>query len=211
MDTGANLRDARTLMAAKAILVKAGRSFATAIEEAQSDAERFGMWLDNEGQAHWERQRRLRTEKLNIDKAALFRKQIQMTADGRPPSVVDEKRAVARAEAALQQAETCLRNLKRWRGEYQRLLAQFRAGMNPLSHYVDQTIPSATAALNRMEQSIDGYLAKTLKRSDPEEFGAVADRANDAAPQSDGAGSMRRSTEEFTPPPPDQPQEPPHP
>ncbi len=197
MDTGANLRDARTLMAAKAILVKAGRSFATAIEEAQSDAERFGMWLDNEGQAHWERQRRLRTEKLNIDKAALFRKQIQMTADGRPPSVVDEKRAVARAEAALQHAETCLRNLKRWRGEYQRMLAQFRAGMNPLSHYVDQVVPSATAALNRMAQAIDGYLATTVKRSDSTEFDVPGGRSDDAEFDAAAAESMRRSAQEL--------------
>ncbi|MSR68888.1 MAG: hypothetical protein EXS17_00865 [Phycisphaerales bacterium] len=200
MDAGANLRDARTLMAAKAILVKAGRSFATAIEEAQSDAERFGMWLDNEGQAHWERQRRLRTEKLNIDKAALFRKQIQMTADGRPPSVVDEKRAVARSELAVQQAEAFLRNLKRWRGEYQRLLAQFRAGMNPLSHYVDQVVPTATAALNRMAQSIDGYLATTVKRSDPDGIETFGRETSELGAEADGAGSMRRSTQESTTP-----------
>ncbi len=43
MESGANLQDAKTLMAAKAMLTKAGQAFATAIEEAQSDAERFGM------------------------------------------------------------------------------------------------------------------------------------------------------------------------
>ncbi len=199
MDAGANLRDARTLMAAKAILVKAGRSFATAIEEAQSDAERFGMWLDGEGQAHWDRQRRLRTEKLNIDKSALFRKQIQPTADGRPPSVIDEKRAVARSEVALQHAESCLRNLKRWRGEYQRLLAQFRAGMNPLSHYVDQVVPTATASLNRMAQAIDAYLATTVKRTDAGESESLTQMPRDSS-ASGGLGSIRRGTDEPTGP-----------
>lgn len=209
MDAGANLRDARTLMAAKAILVKAGRSFATAIEEAQSDAERFGMWLDNEGQAHWERQRRIRTEKLNIDKAALFRKQIQMTADGRPPSVVDEKRAVARAEAALQHAETCLRNLKRWRGEYQRLLAQFRAGMNPLSHYVDQVVPSATTALNRMAQAIDGYLSTSVKRGESVDLDTRASDSSESRSTGEGSESMRRSADPVVDTPTDTAEEPP--
>ncbi len=194
MDGGAHLRDTNTLMAAKAIIVKAGQSFATAIEEAHSDAERFGMWLDGDGQAHWERQRRLRTEKLNIDRAALFRKQIQMTADGRPPSTVDEKRAVVRAEAALHQAETYLRNLKRWRIEYQRLLAQFRAGMNPLSHYVDQVVPSSIASLNRMAQAIDGYIATTVARTVDSESDHGLRVAGSDPPPTDTHTSMRRGT-----------------
>ncbi|MSQ90116.1 MAG: hypothetical protein EXS01_01805 [Phycisphaerales bacterium] len=159
MDTGANLRDTRTIMAAKAVLTKAARSFGSAIEESQSDAERFGMWLTGEGPTFWEGQRRKLTEKLNIDRAALFRKQIQMTADGRPPSTVDEKKAVVRAEHAVRHAEHCLRELRRWSIEYQRVLAQFRAGMGPLSTYVDQIVPAAVIALNRMAESIDAYIS----------------------------------------------------
>ncbi len=159
MDSGANLQDAKTLMAAKAMLIKASQSFATAIEEAQSDAERFGMWLNSEGPAHWERQRRLRTEKLNMDRSALVRKEMQMTADGRQPSTVDERKTVQRSEESVRRAEDCLRQLRKWAIEYQRVLAQFRAGFSPLSTYVDQTVPSAVASLNRMAQAIDAYIS----------------------------------------------------
>lgn len=166
MDSGANLQDAKTLMAAKAMLTKAGQGFATAIEEAQSDAERFGMWLNSEGPAHWERQRRLRTEKLNMDRSALVRKEMQMTADGRPPSTVDERKTVQRSEESVRRAEHCLQQLRKWAIEYQRVLAQFRAGFSPLSTYVDQTVPAAVASLNRMAQAIDAYLSTAPMKVD---------------------------------------------
>ncbi len=167
MDSGANLQDAKTLMAAKAMLIKASQGFATAIEEAQSDAERFGMWLNSEGPAHWERQRRLRTEKLNMDRSALVRKEMQMTADGRPPSTVDERKTVQRSEESVRRAEDCLRQLRKWAIEYQRVLAQVRAGFSPLSTYVEQTVPAAVASLNRRAQAIDAYISTAPVKVDP--------------------------------------------
>ncbi|MSR43758.1 MAG: hypothetical protein EXS15_00135 [Phycisphaerales bacterium] len=195
MDQGAHLRDTRTIMAAKAILTKAARGFATAIEESRSDAERFGMWLSSEGPTYWERQRRQLTEKLNGDRAALFRKEIQMTADGRPPSTVDERRTVARTEQAVRHAEHCLRELRRWAIEYQRVLALFRAGMGPLSTYVDQVIPASVASLNRMGEAIDSYLSTGPKGLEPE-LDAIANAAPESLQlpdlRTDAESSMRR-------------------
>lgn len=204
MDSGANLQDAKTLMAAKAMLTKAGQGFATAIEEAQSDAERFGMWLNSEGPAHWERQRRLRTEKLNMDRSALVRKEMQMTADGRPPSTVDERKTVQRSEESVRRAEHCLQQLRKWAIEYQRVLAQFRAGFSPLSTYVDQTVPAAVASLNRMAQAIDAYLStapmkvdSTLSLSDDvSQKGTIATNSNTPMRRSGSDSGSEASTNE---------------
>lgn len=159
MDQGADLRDTSTLMAAKAVLVKSSRGFATALEEAVSDAERFGMWLESAAPAEWERQLRQRSDRLNAAKSALYRKQMQPTADGRPPSVVDEKRAVDRAHAAVDEAQQYLRALKRWGPEYQRVLGRFRAGLSPLANLVESVLPRSIASINRMAEAIDAYLA----------------------------------------------------
>ncbi|MSR28024.1 MAG: hypothetical protein EXS03_00405 [Phycisphaerales bacterium] len=201
MDQGANLRDTAMLMAAKAVLAKTGRSLATALEEAVSDAERFGMWLEGAGPADWERQLRLRSEKLTIARNALFRKQIQMTADGRPPSVVDEKKAVRRAEQSVEEAQHCLKALKRWAIEYQRILGQFRAGLGPLSNYVESVIPKAIASINRMAMAVDAYLAtQPGKRASTEEIGLTLPVDPDAAGPEPGARSMRRGgSAEVTP------------
>lgn len=176
------------------MLIKAGRGFATAIEESQSDAERFAMWLNVEGPAHWERQRRVRTEKLNIDRSALVRKQMQMTADGRPPSTVDERKAVTRSERAVQHAEDCLRQLRRWAIEYQRVLALFRAGLGPLSTYVDQIVPAAVVSLNRMAQAIDSYISISPEKVDPSIGGALGSDDGVSKPliDADSASAMRR-------------------
>jgi hypothetical protein len=204
MESGANLQDAKTLMAAKAMLTKAGQAFATAIEEAQSDAERFGMWLNSEGPAHWERQRRLRTEKLNMDRSALVRKEMQMTADGRPPSTVDERKTVQRSEEAVRHAEHCLQQLRKWAIEYQRVLAQFRAGFSPLSTYVDQIVPTAIVSLNRMAQAIDAYLStapikvdSTLSLSDDvSQTGTIPTNSNTPMRRSGSDSGSEASTNE---------------
>lgn len=192
MESGANLQDSQTLMATKAMLLKASQGFATAIEEAQSDAERFGMWLNSEGPAHWERQRRLRTEKLNMDRSALVRKEMQMTADGRPPSTVDERKTVQRSEEAVRQSENCLRQLRKWAIEYQRVLAQFRAGFSPLATYVDQTVPAAVISLNRMAHAIDLYLSTAPVKVDPTVSALFGDAITKPSSESESNASMRR-------------------
>jgi len=159
VDSGANIRDTKAILDAKALIVKAARSMASVVEESQADSERFGLWLSGEAQAGWERQVRLRTTRLNEARSELMRKQMQPTADGRPPSTVDERKAVSRAEAALALAEDRLRRTRRWVMEYQRVLANFRAGMGSLGTFVDQIAPAAVAALNRMAESVDAYLA----------------------------------------------------
>jgi len=158
VDSGANIRDTKAVLDAKAVVVKAGRSMASVIEESQADSERFALWLSEEVQVGWERQIRVRTTRLNEARSELMRKQMQPTADGRPPSTVDERKAVTRAEAALASAEAHLRRTRHWIIEYQRVLANFRAGMGALSTFVDQVVPAAVSSLNKMAESVDAYL-----------------------------------------------------
>lgn len=185
MDSGANIRDTKAILDAKAVIVKAARSMASVLEESQADSERFAMWLSGEAQAGWERQVRLRTTRLNEARSELMRKQMQPTADGRPPSTVDERKAVSRAEAALASAEDRLRRTRHWVMEYQRVLANFRAGMGSLGTFVDQVAPSAVAALNRMAESVDAYLAAQAS--------PIVDLSTSDATPKDAAASMRRS------------------
>jgi hypothetical protein len=196
MSEGADLRDTSTLMAAKAVLVKSSRGFATAMEEAISDAERFGMWIESAGPSEWERQLRQRTDRLNMARSALYRKQMQPTADGRPPSVVDEKRALQRAEQAVEEAQQRLRALKRWSVEYQRVLGRFRAGLSPLANHVEGVLPRSIAAINRMAEAIDAYLATQsggpAQRALDADLGAFPDPQID----SDLGDSMRRGGSE---------------
>ncbi|MFM7480212.1 MAG: hypothetical protein ACKO4V_03660 [Planctomycetota bacterium] len=185
MDSGANIRDTKAILDAKALIVKAARSMASVVEESQADSERFGLWLSGEAQADWERQVRLRTTRLNEARSELMRKQMQPTADGRPPSTVDERKAVSRAEAALALAEDRLRRTRRWVMEYQRVLANFRAGMGSLGTFVDQIAPAAVAALNRMAESVDAYLAAQTS--------PLVDTPTTDIPSADSSISMRRT------------------
>lgn len=185
MDSGANIRDTKAILDAKAIIVKAARIMGLVIHESQSDSERFAMWLSDEVQVGWERQVRLRTKRLNEARSAFVRKQLQPTATGSPPSTVDERKAVARAEAALASAEERLRRTKHWVMEYQRVLATFRVGMGELGTFVDRVAPSAVAALNRMAESVDAYLAA--------QFSPLVDASNADSTPMESMEAMRRA------------------
>ncbi len=190
VDSGANIRDTKAILDAKAVIVKAARSIASVIEESQADSERFAMWLAGEAQSGWERQVRLRTTRLNEARSELMRKQMQPTADGRPPSTVDERKAVSRAEAALASAEDRLRRTRYWVMEYPRVLANFRAGMGSLGTFVDQVAPAAVSALNRMAESVDAYLAA---QSSP-----IVDAPTTDSAVVESKASMRRSGSDLT-------------
>lgn len=190
VDSGANIRDTKAILDAKAVIVKAARSIASVIEESQADSERFAMWLSGEAQSGWERQVRLRTTRLNEARSELMRKQMQPTADGRPPSTVDERKAVSRAEAALASAEDRLRRTRHWVMEYQRVLANFRAGMGSLGTFVDQVAPAAVSALNRMAESVDAYLAA--------QGSPIVDPSTTESAVVESKASMRRSGSDLT-------------
>jgi len=188
VDAGANIRDTKAILDAKAVIAKCALSMASVLEGSQADAERFAMWLSGEAQCGWEREVRLRTARLNEARGELMRKQMQPTADGRPPSTVDERKAVARAEAALADAEGRLRRTRYWVMEFQRVLANFRAGMGALGTFVDQVAPSAVASLNRMAASVDAYLAAQAS--------PIVDSSSEGVTPMDPTASMRRSGSE---------------
>lgn len=188
MDAGANIRDTKAILDAKAVIAKCALSMASVLEGSQADAERFAMWLSGEAQCGWEREVRLRTARLNEARGELMRKQMQPTADGRPPSTVDERKAVSRAEAALADAEDHLRRTRYWVMEFQRVLANFRAGMGALGTFVDQVAPSAVATLNRMAESVDAYLATQAS--------PIVEPSSDGVTPMDPTTSMRRSGSE---------------
>ena len=84
------------------------------LETADAEARRMKDWISAQAQ-YWKKEIRACEERLNQAKSALFRKELQKTAAGRPPDVIEEKKAVAKAKEALEHAKQKLANCKRWR------------------------------------------------------------------------------------------------
>ena len=125
-------------------------------------------------------------------KSALFRKQITPSPNDQRASVVDEKKALQRAIAELEQAQTALKAAKRWAIELERQYTVYKGAVQALSAAVERDLPNAILRLGRMARALDDYL-----RMPSPDLADLLDRSR----QSMATTSMRRTGDDAAPAP----------
>lgn len=143
------------------------------LETADAESRRMKDWISAQAQ-YWKKEIRACEERLNQAKSALFRKELQKTAAGRPPDVIEEKKAVARAKEAIEHAQKKLANCKRWEVEYDRAVQEYEGPARLLAGEVDGEPPRAVSHLDRILDSLDAYLhLAPVRTAIPDEKPAV--------------------------------------
>jgi DNA repair exonuclease SbcCD ATPase subunit len=127
-----------------------------ALEAADGEARRMKDWISYQAQV-WKKAIRECEEKLSQAKNALFRKELQKTAAGRTPDVIEEKKAVARAKEALEHAHKKLANCKRWEVEFDKAIGEYEGPARQLAGEVEGEPPKAVSHLDRILDSLDAY------------------------------------------------------
>ncbi len=141
----------------KAALADFGEAAGLALSEAQSDVQRTVGWLTNDRMVHWKHELKRRTERLNLAKSELFRKQLESN-DTRTSAVVERKN-VQKAEALVQEAEQKIANVKRWKAVLERELMLFRAQCSQVSGVVSADVPATIARMDKMISSLEAYIS----------------------------------------------------
>ncbi|MCI0363134.1 MAG: hypothetical protein L0Y44_06025 [Phycisphaerales bacterium] len=149
----------------KAAVIEFAEDGNQALSEAQSDVQRTIWWIQNDRSAHWQREIKKRTDKLNQAKAELFKKQLESN-DTRTSAIVERKN-VAKWQAALDEAEQKLRNVKRWHQMLERELMIFKAGCAQVSTALAGDVPVAVGRIERMIMSLEAYVALAAPASSP--------------------------------------------
>ena len=150
--------DIETIARFRAALVQAAETFGLALEEAEGDVERTIMWVSTERPDTWRKRIRKAQDEVVACKSALYRKQeIKATPEARP-SVVDERKALERAQRRLEHAEEKLRATKRWANELPRQMAIFKGSLSMMHVLLDREVPRMNAMMRRMEEHLDDYL-----------------------------------------------------
>lgn len=141
----------------RAAVIKALDELRLSISEAESEVGRIRGWVERDQQLYWQTQHRKAQEQVAICKSALFRKQMVTSSKDQKPSVVDEKKALERAQARLALCEQKRAAVKKWSIQITREEILFKAGMSPLAAMVDREIPHAITLLTRMLEHLDAY------------------------------------------------------
>ncbi len=138
-------------------MVRCQEDLSAALLEADSEVERAIVWVERDRVPHW----RKRMQRLDHDvleaRSALFRKENHRVSRDSKPSTVDERKALAKAQAAMEDADRRWKCSQRWSQELPRQQAEYKRGVNLLAAMVDRELPSAIAALRRMSIALERY------------------------------------------------------
>jgi hypothetical protein len=168
-----------------AAMVRCQEDLAAALLEADSEVERSIVWVERDRVPHWrKRMQRLDHEVLEA-RSALFRKENHRVSRDSKPSTVDERKALAKAQAAMEDADRRWKASQRWSQELPRQQAEYKRGVNLLAAMVDRELPAAIGALRRMSIALERY-----RRDGPLDLRSLLPERE----ASDPTASMRRGS-----------------
>ncbi len=187
MSEGARIDDIDAIKTFRVQLAKFAEAANLALDDAQSEINRTLNWLEGEQTSFWNAQIRKRQELLAKAQQALRDKTLYKDVSGRPPSAVEEHKAVAVAKRNLAEAEQKMANTKSWCRRFPKEIAMYHGGVKPFANTLAGGIPAALAQLTNSVILLERYTASPVE--------AGSDAAGQQAASSAGenqVGTMAR-------------------
>jgi len=191
MSDAAKVLDLDELARFRATVIKTLDELRLAVSEADSEIGRVRGWVERDQVLYWQGQLRKAQESVTTCKSALFRKQMITSSKDQKPSVVDEKKALERAKSRLAHCEQKMAATKRWAIQLSREEILFKAGMAPLSGFVERDLPHAVTLLARMIQHLEAY----TKLQAPDLKSLLGDRSQEMLAEMRRRGEERAAEE----------------
>lgn len=193
--TQANVLSVDVLQRLRQAMIRCHEEMGLALAEADSEVDRAVAWVERDRVLHWRSRIQRLGEEVNDARSALFRKETVTSSKDSRPSVVDEKKALARAKAALADTEVRLQRSRAWSSNLPREQSVYKGGTAALSGMVERDLPAAIAVLERMTLAIEAYqrgptpdLTEILDQADVPPADAASMRRRGAAPGAAGEG-----------------------
>ncbi len=158
MSEQVKVKDLEVFARFRATLIKFAQAAGEAVSSADSEVAGTRNWLETEQRTFWEGQLRKRTEAVTKAREDLRQKRLYKDSSGRTPSAVEEEKALARAVAAVTQAEERLQNVRRWLPRLEKAAGMYRSGVAAISKTISDDIPKGVSLLDRLAESIHQYL-----------------------------------------------------
>lgn len=127
--------------------------------------QRVLQWLENEAPAYWRLQVLRCHEQISRARSALDTAMMRKTKDY-TPSCIEEKDALRRARARLQEAEDKTETVRRWARLVREELEEYRGRIHSLRDCVENDVPLAIALLDRTLRALESYLDRPVSESE---------------------------------------------
>jgi hypothetical protein len=136
----------------------------------QQEMHRVLDWFEQELPYLWKQELRRRYDRVSMTRTEYENcKRRAMT--GERPSCHQEKMAYERARQRLREAEQKADEIKRWRTRFAQEADECRGRLGKFQHFLDADLRKTIALIERMVQSLEGYIGRTLSSEEnpPEE------------------------------------------
>lgn len=158
MSEQVKVADLETLDRFRAALAGAAEVLDLSLQEAQVEIDRASAWVGEQRPDELRRQVRKAQDQVVAARSALFNKEmIRASAESRP-SVVDERKALTRAQERLADLEERSRRCRYWATELASQRSVYRGGVAPLRTTLDRDLPRAIALLRHLAEHLEEYL-----------------------------------------------------
>lgn len=127
----------------------------SALGEVNSEAQKTIMRLRLEAGPRWAKRLRERQDAWVAARSDLIRKQASFSHDN--PTCVEERKAVERAKAAVEEAQHKIERIKRLITELERQYTLYKGHVAGLSEQCSRSLPLAVARLDRMTDALEAY------------------------------------------------------
>lgn len=149
------------IQAMRVAMIKFAETANLALMDADGDAQRTLMWLENEARVHWEAQLKKRTFDKGRAEEALRNKKLFKDPTGSRQSYIDEEKALQIARKRLEEAQQKIEAVRRWTLKLQRDMVLYKGSVAPLNTSLQSMVPMAIERLGAHVKALEQYVALT--------------------------------------------------
>jgi len=130
-----------------------------ALDELGMQIRRALQWINHDCRDYWAQEvrrgfERVAEARVQLQQALTFRR-----VGEHQPSCVDEKKALEKAKRRLQTAQSKVQAIRHWAVVIERAVNEYRGSRAGLVNWLDADLPQAVAALKRMREALESYVA----------------------------------------------------
>jgi hypothetical protein len=193
MSRGAQVTSIDAVREMAAVLASFRTEMAAALDELEMEIRRAQEWIHHDRKQHWDSEARRGMERVTEARIQLQQAMTAKRVADHEPSCQDEKKALARAKRRWELAESKKEVVRHWQRAIDHAVNEYRGARTPLSGWLEADVPRALAAVQRLAQSLESYVALDIPAglARPMELPAAGAVASVARPGAEDAAPPR--------------------
>jgi hypothetical protein len=157
MSSQATVQSIDDLKEFRASLAIYGEDTLGALGAVEAEVRRTVRWLEEERPVFWHEQIKRRREQVSLARAEVFRRNLQKRPGYTPP-MSEQKEALRKAEASLQEAEKRLGLVRKWQPRLKQAVLEYHGAVQRLKDLAAADVPAAVNLLARLVDALEAYL-----------------------------------------------------